>query len=750
MQGVIGVDKKKSFIHIAKSSDEKAIHVYIGFALFETIPNDPASFSFRYLVARLAKSGFSFSAIATAFDLDWRTVKRYRDILATSQSDQMLFDRLIGYHHKNTKITSEVEAYILARFRRIYPNNRKDYNQQLRKEVQQEFGATLSPEALRRLIAPIRKELKAPVSVQKVCEPANAQTAATSSAVAMAKPSTTCSSNDADDFYSVTSPLALAETSEIHEVETPTNNFYHCAGLLVFNLWVQEFVTQLRVEAFPLLQWLYQILYGVVNFEQVRYFPRHEIEVFIASKTIGVTQSRHHLWTMAHEDFEHYVEALSEVNLNFVSKPQGDRQTIYYYLDGHFDPYFGKLEILKGWSCLMNRALKGTMHYVLHDDQGYAVLTALKDCFDDFRDYIKTTLPRLQSFVRLVPELRAGLVYDRGGFSEELFEEHEKTQTHFITWEKGFKVRDKNEFTFNGSLTLYQEQNNVGNFRTVEIAFFETTYQSSLGYKCRKFIIKRHDDEKPMYASILSNDQKTDAATLITYMLKRWACQENDFKYEKAHFGLDEITSYASEQLSLQDGIQEQKGKVKALEKEIDELQEERQKLLEQLGVKRLTQKKIAQIHQTAIEENNKGFQILQQYEQVNLKLAKAKKQHTKKQKAITRMEKIESNGYIRLDLRQKQILDQLKIIARNIFYKVIEEFQKSYKNLRDIHVVLRKLTQSCGVVIFFKNEIQVHLECSFTGNAATAVTQFIDTLNARSPKMLDGSERKIRFHLHN
>lgn len=751
MQGVIGVEKKKSFIHIVKNTDESVLSVYIGFALFETISNDSTSFAFRCLVARLAKSGFSLTAIAQAFGLDWRTVKRYRDILSSSQSDQELLDRLIGYHHKNTKITPEVEAYIRTRFRRLYPKNRKNYNQQLRKEIQQEFDVTLSTEALRRLIAPIRQELDKQTPAENSGEQKPGATVQTTSCalVATETSSITCLSEDGDDLPSPASSL-VTPTSEAHADKPTANNFYRCAGLLVLNLWIQEFVCQLKVDVSPLLQWLYQILYGVVNFEQSRYFPRHEIETFIDSNTIGVSQSRHCLWSMAYKNFDQYVQALFEVNLNFVSKLPGDARTNYYYLDGHFDPYFGKLGILKGWCCLMNRTLKGTVHYVIHDVTGSVVLTDLQDCFADFRDYIKTIIPRIKSFAGHLPEVRSGLVYDRGGFSQELFEEHDRTKTCFITWEKGFKVSDENELSFEGSVTLRQEKNDVGNFRTIEIEYLETTYRSSLGYECRKFIIKRDDEDKPMYASILSNDQQSDASTLITHMLKRWTCQENDFKYEKAHFGLDKITSYANEQITLKEKIQTDKGEVKALEKEVDELKKERQKLLEQLGVKRLTKKKIERIQKANTNGDDKELQTLQQYEQIKVELAKTQKHCTKKQKAIKRMEKIESNGYVRLDLRQKQILDQLKIIARNIFYQVIKEFRKSYRNLRDIHVVLRQLTQTPGFITFLDNEVQVNLQSSFSGKAATAVSEFLETINSRPLKMLDGSERKIHFHLHN
>ncbi|MFQ5606229.1 MAG: hypothetical protein ACE5HS_23400 [bacterium] len=752
MQGVLGINRKKPILHIEKNLDASQINVYIGLAFFESIPNDPKSFSYRYLVARLAKSGFSIASIARAFELDERTVKRYRDILSTSKNDQELLDRLVGLHCKKTKLTPEVKAFIRERFRAIYKVNRKDYNQKIRKEIEQKFDITLSPEALRRVSAPLRKEMDEqageqapPIGTATVSESANP--------APQIKQKNASSLREASeiDIFETQAIAPISRTGkEAGQALSPANNFFHTAGLLVLNLWIEKFVQSFSVNAFPLLQWLYQIFYGVVNFEQARYFPRREIEMFTGTKTVGTSQSRHHLLIMAYQDFDEYVQALFEANLHFVSLPVDGEKICYFYLDGHFDPYFGQLGILKGWCAVKNRTMKGTNHYILHDEHGHPVITELKDCFEDFRYTIKAMMPRVKSLVSHLPQMRVGLVYDRGGFSEEVCEGHEKTKTHFITWEKNFKLEGEKELDFKGTLTLYQEKNDVGTFREVVIEFLETTYRFSGGYECRKIIIKRQDDEKPMYASILTNDPISTPVSVITFLLQRWACQENDFKYQIAHFGLDEITSYASEMPDIHDKIQEEKGKLQAFGQRIEDFKQQRRKLLEPLGVKRLTKKKIEQIKDAASDGTSAELQIVQQYQETGSRLAHLRRRYTQKQKALKRMEKIDTNGYIRLDLRQKQIFDQLKIIARNIFYQALETFKEHYKNLRDLHVVFRKLTQAPGFVSMRGKEIHIHIEYAFTGQAEKAVTQFLEKLNAKMPKMLDGSGRSIRFNLHN
>jgi len=100
--------------------------------------------------------------------------------------------------------------------------NRKDYNQKIRKEIEKKFSITLSPEALRRLIAPLRKEM----DEQATHQSANTETAAVVS----------------EEKVSATLSRAGEKAGQ---ALSPANNFFHTAGLLVLNLWIAEFVQTL-------------------------------------------------------------------------------------------------------------------------------------------------------------------------------------------------------------------------------------------------------------------------------------------------------------------------------------------------------------------------------------------------------------------------------------------------------------------------------------------------------------------------
>ncbi len=87
--------------------------------------------------------------------------------------------------------------------------------------------------------------------------------------------------------------------------------------------------------------------------------------------------------------------------------------------------------------------------------------------------------------------------------------------------------------------------------------------------------------------------------------------------------------------------------------------------------------------------------------------------------------------------------------MARNIFYDAIVEFRKYYTNLRDLHVVFRKLICSAGIIEENSDMITITLLCPyFEGKILRAVQQFLAILNQQHPIFLDGSNRKLTFQV--
>ena len=118
--------------------------------------------------------------------------------------------------------------------------------------------------------------------------------------------------------------------------------------------------------------------------------------------------------------------------------------------------------------------------------------------------------------------------------------------------------------------------------------------------------------------------------------------------------------------------------------------------------------------------------------------------------KKSSRLKRLVEEGYERLQTRNKEIMDALKILARNSFYKGFSPFKEAYNNYRDEHDYFQILSRSDGMLIEKENEVEVHLFP--TGNLSPSMQllmrNYLEEVNAKPLYMPDDSGRKIIFRL--
>ena len=71
IQGILGVDKNNPGFTINRQGD--LLHVYLGMALIEIVPNDKTKPAFKLLVGRLFNSGIKKKSLTEAFGLCYTT-----------------------------------------------------------------------------------------------------------------------------------------------------------------------------------------------------------------------------------------------------------------------------------------------------------------------------------------------------------------------------------------------------------------------------------------------------------------------------------------------------------------------------------------------------------------------------------------------------------------------------------------------------------------------------------------------------
>ena len=253
----------------------------------------------------------------------------------------------------------------------------------------------------------------------------------------------------------------------------------------------------------------------------------------------------------------------------------------------------------------------------------------------------------------------------------------------------------------------------------------------------RQLIVRAtNPQERTVEVGVLTDDRQRAASEIIYLMLNRWT-QENDFNHLDAHFGINPITSYASVAYErLKDQVEQKQiksGAYKALEQKAAQLKSQLSKLL-------LSQ------HQ----HPRKSVRRTERITALTKDLSQAQQDQAKTQKEVSRLEVLIEQQMVRLDTRNKRLLDSLKLIARNAFYQALQPFKSAYNNYRDDHELFRNLTQADGVLVESVDQVEAYLLP--TVNYAPAVEKIVSGLltrfNGKDPQMPDGSGRRLRLHL--
>jgi hypothetical protein len=130
--------------------------------------------------------------------------------------------------------------------------------------------------------------------------------------------------------------------------------------------------------------------------------------------------------------------------------------------------------------------------------------------------------------------------------------------------------------------------------------------------------------------------------------------------------------------------------------------------------------------------------------------LAQAQQDQAKTQKEVSRLEVLIEQQMVRLDTRNKRLLDSLKLIARNAFYQALQPFKSAYNNYRDDHELFRNLTQANGVLSESADQVEAYLlpTVNYPPAREKIVNGLLTEINGKDPKIPDGSGRRLQLHL--
>ena len=204
----------------------------------------------------------------------------------------------------------------------------------------------------------------------------------------------------------------------------------------------------------------------------------------------------------------------------------------FLYVDGHVRVYHGKHDLPKAHVTRMRISLPATSDYWVNDERGdpLFVLTAPANA-----GMVKM-LPQVLAEIRaLVGDRRPTVVFDRGGYSPQLFKEILAAGFELLTYRKApfRRVRLKD----------FKRQSAVINGRKVEYVLADQAVRIKGGPMLRQVVRLSHGGHQ---TPVITSRRDLSAVEVAFHMFERWR-QENFFKYLREEYALDALVDYAVE-----------------------------------------------------------------------------------------------------------------------------------------------------------------------------------------------------------
>ena len=334
---------------------------------------------------------------------------------------------------------------------------------------------------------------------------------------------------------------------------------------------------------------------------------------------------------------------------------------LYFYCDGHVRVYHGDQTALPRHYVARERlCLRATTDYWINAMDGQPFLYVNKEVDPGLiATLTQDVVPWLEANVgktpeqerRLAEDARAHwftLVYDREGYSPELFAKMKKKRIAILTYHK-FPQEDwrKEEFQ------LHSVELPGGETVTMQLAERGSQLSNNLWLReIRKLTESGHQ------TSILTTNFQAPMLTLAVSLFARWS-QENFFRYMREHYGLDHLIEYGTE--PIPDAISVVNPAWRKLDGQIRSQAGRRHRLAAQFGALTLSE--------DPTEPQVQGFQrrkgnLQEEIQVLDLEIAKLKQLRKQTEHHIPVKSLPEADRFTRLRTECKHFIDTVKMIA--------------------------------------------------------------------------------------
>jgi hypothetical protein len=565
----------------------------------------------------------------------------------------------------------------------------------------------------------------------------------------------------------------------------------HHAGQVLAAPWLDTAGVTPRAAGGAPLVWCALELQGAANIEQTRDVDGADLAWFTGGPVPTDQTQRQTLARLLAESPALWLELLRGNALLLDDGP--GRGTVFYY-DPHTKEYTGGLPFLKGW-CGRRHGVARVLHLdFFHTRSGHPCFVVPADNYEDLRDRF---FAELQWFDQLFPpegRKRRLFVIDRAIFGIETFGRFTAWGDDLLTWEKGYTGDGWTEGALTVEFTLSRPRNRSDDMQDWTFRVQEQPWRRDPAW--RRLVIRATNPEgRTVEAAALcsASAEAVPTAEAAKLIFSRWL-QENDFRILDRHFGMMQMVSrrsqsYADLAHTLPDRpvesveYRELHAALAAVRRNLEKLLYDRERVADALermqrdtaaarrrlerNLPRLS-RRLAQCQATpdadgkqlrelatlgalaaeldgcrsTLRKAARGRPRLEQRrETLQAAIGSAKSQSDALEQRLevacqedSKLRFLAAEGACRPDTAAKHLMDCTRIVARNVFYRLLGDFRRHYDNRRDDLAILRLVSRAAGVLHFRDGVLHVDLWLRATLEPAvrTAIDAFLAALSTR------------------
>ena len=410
------------------------------------------------------------------------------------------------------------------------------------------------------------------------------------------------------------------------------------------------------------------------------------------------------------------------------------------YFDGHKIPYYGQVDLPKGYISSRRFPMKVLEQVFANDRSGRPVFLRVHDMSSSFKDNVMDMIKdALKLFKETGKKSPLVVAFDRELYDSEFLSKLDKMGVLYITWRKNDTkvcVEQLHDAVFgtipktnsedeSASEVLryiyYRREITINKYRTEAISFlkaelFENSDRlpSTLVTNAARF----SKDDYPDFIGLSTGD-------IIDTLCDRWH-QENYFREAKHQARLDYIPGYESKE--RQDDRDLKNPEIKKLKNEISKLEKQLGQVNTKINKKLIDARENGRPMEKVLEQ--KGAQkLIQEQDDLVKKIQQIKNIRDNLPEKVSAKELgCES---LELILDRKVFLDVLRIVMNNSHQMLLDVFKSCYHDPRDLHAVLYAITQQGGVVEEYTDRVVVKLKMLDRGIYQNATKKLCAELNA-------------------